>query len=163
MMRSGARFSPPSRSIKVDGVPVKLNPRQFEQYSAEAGQQSRTALEALTTMPGWSDMPDDDKGKAIKKTVTGVRRSVRDSLFSDLGAPAVPPPPGFNMDQGKDSRPAAALPAGFKVDGESGGVNVYGDLQRQIPGLQITSGFRTPEYQADMRRRGYHPARATPT
>lgn len=38
-------------------------------------------------------------------------------------------------------------------------MNVYQDLQAKIPGLRITSGFRTPEYQADMRRRGYHPAR----
>ena len=44
------------------------------------------------------------------------------------------------------------------LDGASGGVNVYDDLKRTIPGVRFTSGFRTPEYQADMRRRGYNPA-----
>jgi len=33
-----------------------------------------------------------------------------------------------------------------------------GSLERSIPGVRITSGYRTPEYQADMRRRGYSPA-----
>lgn len=33
-----------------------------------------------------------------------------------------------------------------------------GDLERLIPGVQFTSGFRNKAYQADMRRRGYKPA-----
>lgn len=36
--------------------------------------------------------------------------------------------------------------------------DVAGELQRGIPGLTVSSGYRTPEYQADMRRRGYKPA-----
>ena len=36
--------------------------------------------------------------------------------------------------------------------------DMVGELQSQIPGVRFTSGFRTPEYQADMRRRGYKPA-----
>jgi hypothetical protein len=36
--------------------------------------------------------------------------------------------------------------------------DVIGNLQSAIPGVRLTSGFRTPEYQADMRRRGYKPA-----
>lgn len=37
-------------------------------------------------------------------------------------------------------------------------MNVFGDLKKAIPGVGITSGYRTREYQADMRRRGYRPA-----
>ncbi len=36
--------------------------------------------------------------------------------------------------------------------------DVYGDLQRAIPGVRFTSGFRNPQYQALMRLRGYKPA-----
>jgi hypothetical protein len=36
--------------------------------------------------------------------------------------------------------------------------DVVGRLQGAIRGVRFTSGFRTPEYQADMRRRGYKPA-----
>jgi hypothetical protein len=35
---------------------------------------------------------------------------------------------------------------------------VIGNLTRSIPGINFTSGYRTAEYQADMRRRGYRPA-----
>jgi len=38
----------------------------------------------------------------------------------------------------------------------------YSDLQRTIPGVRFTTGFRTKEYQADMRRRGYKPAENSP-
>ena len=31
------------------------------------------------------------------------------------------------------------------------------ELEADIPGVRFTSGYRTPEYQADMRRRGYNP------
>jgi hypothetical protein len=36
--------------------------------------------------------------------------------------------------------------------------DVVGDLQKRIPGIRFTSGFRTPEYNASLRARGYHPA-----
>src|ERR1044072_2379686 len=35
----------------------------------------------------------------------------------------------------------------------------YTDIRENLPGVKITSGFRTPEYQEDMRRRGYKPAK----
>lgn len=31
------------------------------------------------------------------------------------------------------------------------------ELEADIPGVRFTSGYRTPDYQADMRRRGYNP------
>lgn len=38
-------------------------------------------------------------------------------------------------------------------------IDYYDDIQKTIPGVGITSGYRTPEYQEDMRRRGYKPAK----
>lgn len=37
-------------------------------------------------------------------------------------------------------------------------LDYYDDIRKRIPGVQVTSGFRTKEYQQDMRRRGYKPA-----
>ncbi|RIV75625.1 DUF882 domain-containing protein [Pelagerythrobacter aerophilus] len=33
------------------------------------------------------------------------------------------------------------------------------DLERAIPGIRFTSGFRTPEYNESLRARGYNPAK----
>lgn len=37
-------------------------------------------------------------------------------------------------------------------------IDYYSDIQKRIPGIRMTTGYRTPEYQEDMKRRGYHPA-----
>jgi len=58
-------------------------------------------------------------------------------------------PPGFRV------APADDLPAGFSIASQP---DVVANLERAIPGVRFTSGFRTREYQADMRRRGYRPA-----
>lgn len=38
-------------------------------------------------------------------------------------------------------------------------IDYYDDIQKTIPGIRVTSGFRTPEYQEEMKRRGYTPAK----
>lgn len=43
-------------------------------------------------------------------------------------------------------------------DDEQEDFDVLSDLQRTLPGVGITSGYRTPEYQEELRRRGYNPA-----
>lgn len=37
-------------------------------------------------------------------------------------------------------------------------LDYFEDIQKKIPGIKVTSGYRTPEYVEDMRRRGYKPA-----
>ena len=130
---------------KVGGV--ELTAEQYDRYQELAGGRSHAALSTLVTSREWRAMDDEAKEKAAKRTVAKAREDARGELFggakggsAPAGSRAIPPPP-----------------AGFAVEGEAGGVNVYQDIQEAIPGVRFTSGFRTPEYQADMRRRGYRP------
>jgi hypothetical protein len=64
---------------------------------------------------------------------------------------APPPPAGSTPVDDVPPPPEGSTPIADEGD-------IYTDIQRQIPGIDVTSGFRTPEYQADMKRRGYRPA-----
>ena len=132
-------YAPGYPSKKVGGR--ELTPEEYDRYVAMAGSSSHEALTSLVSSPHWAGMDDDAKGDAAEKIVKQARQAARAELFG-----------GSEPPQGGPS----GAPAGD--DGSSAGRNVYRDLQAAIPGVQITSGFRTPEYQADMRRRGYTPA-----
>ncbi|MCT2559230.1 thermonuclease family protein [Tsuneonella sp. YG55] len=122
----------------------ELTPEEHDTYQERAGKLSHERLTYLVTGPGWSAPDREERTKLAKKTVDVARREVRESLFG--GGPDKPdggaPPP----------------PQGFKVVGESAGVNVYRDLQEKIPGVQFTSGFRDYEYNQSLKRRGYNAA-----
>lgn len=55
------------------------------------------------------------------------------------------------------------LPAGFQYEDDEprpySQRDMFGEVGELLPGANFTSGYRTREYQADMRRRGYNPAR----
>lgn len=106
-------------------------------------------------------MGEDAKRKAAKKAIAAARKTAR-GLLDD---PDYPLPPRGGEVPALPARQLASRggatpppPPGFKVEGESAGVNYFRDVQDAIPGVRVTSGYRTPEYQADMRRRGYRPA-----
>lgn len=160
VLATGARFSPPQRSFKRDGKRVELTPQQYEQLSAKSGGYTREGVEGLMRQQGWSALSDDARAAAIRKAADFAKKRARSELFS---APAPASAPRRKGLLGQRALYGAASdapppPPGFAIEGEAAGVNVYRDLQQAIPGLGVTSGFRTPEYQADMRRRGYHPA-----
>ena len=98
--------------------------------------------------------------KRQKKAIREARKTAREVL----GYPAYPlPAKGALPPPEPAARPTGGAavpppPPGFRVEGESAGVNYFRDVQEAIPGVGVTSGYRTPEYQADMRRRGYNPA-----
>lgn len=128
---------------KVEGR--ELPPEQYDRYAELAGKTAHSRLTDLVTGPGWNDMDDEARRKAVSKTIRVARKDARDQLFG--GEPNVPIVSNV-----------PAPPSGFSVDGESAGRNVYNDLQAAIPGVRFTSGYRNEAYQADMRRRGYKPA-----
>lgn len=132
------------------GMPKKevggreLSPVEYDRYVEAAGKLSHDRLTALVTGPGWRALADTEKAKLAERTVDRARREVREGLFGsgeDEASGDIPPPP-----------------PGFSVVGESGGVNVYADLQEKIPGIRFTSGFRDDAYNQDLRRRGYNAA-----
>ncbi|MCC6828275.1 MAG: hypothetical protein IT550_08615 [Novosphingobium sp.] len=134
----------------------KLSADEYARYQAQAGRRTLDALAPLVKSPAWRGMDAEAREESAKKAVASARAAAR----ADLGLSGKPK---FGL-IGSSTRNAPKLsqvpppPPGFSEDGAAGGVNVYADLQRVIPGIRITSGFRTPEYQAEMRRRGYHPA-----
>jgi endonuclease YncB( thermonuclease family) len=127
----------------------KLSPKDYERYQEEAGKRSYDRLRGLINSPEWSGMDLDKREAAARKAVEKAREEARAII---AGVPE-------GMIKLKNApRKVPAPPAGFSVDGAAGGRNVYADIQQAIPGVGITSGYRSPEYQADMRRRGYKPA-----
>lgn len=128
----------------------ELTPVEHDRYVEISGKLAHERLTGLVTSAEWRSLDDDAKTKAAEKVVRDARRDARNQLFgvgegeqSPRGShDALPPPP----------------PA-FEIEGESGGRNVYRDLQHAIPGIKFTSGYRNEAYQADMRKRGYKPAR----
>lgn len=152
MLRIGARFQPPVRTIGKGENALRLDGKQYEGLSATAGQATRARIEALMASPDWAAMPDDAKAKFALKAATAAKAEARGQLS---GAPPI-----------KSADPWAAFPSAEKKAapdkwsrfGKPENPDIAGDLQRAIPGIGLSSGYRTKEYQADMRRRGYKPA-----
>lgn len=172
----GLGYAPTKPKDEIGGQ--KLTPQQYDRYQIEAGRRAHQSMARLITTPEWQALDLEGREELAKKAVRQAREEAKWVVF---GAPqragrvprvpprlpdgAPPPPPGFTAPAGAYGKATAALtpppPAGFKVDGEAGGVNVYADLLKGIPGMtasNFTSGFRTPQYQALMRLRGYKPA-----
>lgn len=145
------------------GYPDKKNytPEQYDRYVEVAGQRSHAALSDLVADKAWKQLDPEDKAKAASDLVSDVRRAVRGELFGNAGAAKDSADPWSDFKQvagrrkGLEAAPRKDEWAAFKQVEQP---DIAGDLQRSIPGVQFTSGFRTPEYQADMRRRGYNPA-----
>lgn len=150
MLRIGARFEPPQRFLMQDGKRVDLTSRQYEQYAEAAGKLTRQRIEGLMGQPAWSAMTDEAKAEAAKKAATSAKAEARRGLFSKGPAPSNDPWSAF---------PAAkAKPDPWEKFSRPENPDIVGQLEQAIPGVGIQSGYRTSEYQADMRRRGYNPA-----
>lgn len=142
----------------------ELTPHEYDRYSEVAGKGSHAALTELVGSADWRAMDDDEKVKAARKVVGAARRDARAQLFGGKGAVDDDDDGSADDWPGQDVPGADAGPAS-KSDGWPGQDmpqrDLVGDLQKAIPGLSaqsFTSGFRTKDYQADMRRRGYSPA-----
>lgn len=161
---STAKNDPVNRAMRDIGyAPGKVQQKdltalEYDRYQELAGGYRYENLRRLITSPDWRSMDGEAKEEAAHKASTAGAKQARAELF---GTPAAGPRRKGLFGQRAGNSASAAPPApppGFAIEGEAGGVNVYRDLQEAIPGLGVTSGYRTPEYQADMRRRGYHPA-----
>jgi endonuclease YncB( thermonuclease family) len=141
-------YSPGKPRPEISGQ--KLTPGQYTRYQVEAGQRAHAGLQALVTSPQWRTLDDEAQQAAAEKVVKTARAEAKAVLF-----------PGTSLRKAPRRGSPPPPPPGYTIEGEAGGRNVYGDLLRVIPGIvpqNLTSGYRTPAYQADMRRRGYHPA-----
>ena len=110
----------------------------------------------------WQDLDDNGKRKASKKEIGKAREAARAVLGSpDYQLPERGAPPDNNDEWGDFADAADDAGSGdeWAEFEDVGQRDVVSAIKQKIPGVGITSGFRTPEYQEDMRRRGYKPAR----
>jgi hypothetical protein len=152
MLALDARVGPPQKSYKVDGKPVEWSPQQYERLSELSGKAAREGVSSLVDQPGWDKMTPEAKLKAIGKVFTDARAGAKAEVLGLAGDARKRAAPR----SGKGTTPPP--PDGFRVDGDAGGVNVYADLQKAIPGVQFTSGFRDYEYNQRLKARGYQAA-----
>ncbi len=147
LLESGISIGPARRTIQVNNKDVRLTPEQYERYQVEAGKRAKATLGEYVASQEWANLSPGERRKKVKTLITNDRRAVTDWLFRNGEKP-----------EAGNSKSIPAPPAGYRVEGESAGVNMYRDLQRDIPGIRFSSGYRSEDYQADMRRRGYTPA-----
>ncbi|MCC6479476.1 MAG: thermonuclease family protein [Sphingomonadaceae bacterium] len=133
LLAAGVTFDKPNKKIGER----ELTPAEYDAYQAKAGEYARQWLPELVMSPGWESMDNEAREDAVRKTVKEARLQARTDLF---GGPA-------KKGEAKNEK---AEPAD-KSD-------VHGYLLEAIPGIQVTSGYRSQAYQADMRKRGYNPA-----
>ena len=149
-------YAPGMPSRTVGGR--ELTAQEYDLYVAKAGQASKRSLDALVVTPQWKAMDAEAQRRLARKIVTEARRDARAELFGGPAGTSSPAPAVSSRSQPASDAPPPP-PDGFSVVGDAGGVNIFKDVQEAIPGVRVTSGFRSQEYQADMRRRGYKPAR----
>lgn len=143
-------YAPGYPSRTVGGK--ELSAEDYDKYIAMAGPASHDLLTALVESPEWKGMTDEERVKAAKKEVRLAREDARSRLFEGAAAPE-----DDEDDQPNPSRRKAPANDPFSEFDDVPQRDVVGELETAIPGVRFTSGFRTPEYQADMRRRGYKP------
>ncbi|MCP5380323.1 MAG: thermonuclease family protein [Novosphingobium sp.] len=160
MLRIEKSLSAPGKQYSEDGERLDYSPEEYDRYHEIAGRLTYNQLLALVGSDEYAKLEDNAKRKAAARAIASARKTARDliddpaySLPAKGVAPNVPNVP--SVPRGNSVPPA---PPGYRIEGESGGVNVFGKLRDAIPGVRFTSGFRTPEYQAQMRARGYKPA-----
>lgn len=142
LMRAGVSVGLPQK--KIGGV--ELTPEQYDRYHALSGQAAYNELSTLVRSSGWKAMDDDAKQDAVAKVMKAARKDAAAQVMTGGAA-------GWPGREVGGSKPAEKWP-GQEMEQP----DVVGDLERLIPGIGITSGFRTQAYQDDMRRRGYKPA-----
>ncbi|MBY6015134.1 thermonuclease family protein [Qipengyuania gaetbuli] len=165
MLRIDKGVYAPGKQYTDGGERLDYTPAEYDRYHEVAGRLTYNSLLGLIGSAEYGRLDDTGKRKAATKAIAKARKDARAVLDEQrysipakgagYSAPLSGPEPAGG---GGSNSPMPPPPPGFRIEGESAGVNVYGDLKDAIPGVGITSGYRTREYQADMRRRGYNPA-----
>lgn len=144
LAKAGVSVGLPQR--RVGGV--ELSPEEYDRYHAVSGQRAYSGISQLVRSERWRSLDDEGKQKAVGKIVDAARKSARAEMVRD----------GSNAPQWPGEAAGGAKPAEQWPGQEMPQPDVVGDLEARIPGVGITSGFRSKAYQEDMRRRGYRPA-----
>ncbi len=158
MLRIGKGVSAPGRQYTEDGERLDYSPQRYDRYHEIAGRLTYNRLLALIGSGEYSRMNDAAKRVAATKAVAAARKAAREVMDDpDYPLPAKGAEEAASSDwpgREVEAQPDVAWP-GKPVASR----DVMGDLQRRIPGIRFTSGYRSPEYNESLRARGYNPAR----
>lgn len=164
MMRIGKSLTAPGKQYTEDGERVDYSPEDYDRYHEIAGRLSYNALSELIDSSGWQQMTDTQRRKAATKAVAAARKVARGQIGNPdyrlpekRGGQSVQTALSNEWDAFDDAPPAAERDP-WAAFNDAPQQDIVGTLQTAIPGVRFTSGYRTPEYQEDMRRRGYKPA-----
>lgn len=151
LLEAGVHVGTPDKTIGDR----QMTPEEWGKFREGFGSLAHSRIAEMIRSPEWKSLDRSERKEKITDAFRDARKETKSAMFGEEAKPA----------SRRKSEPALdgppPLPPGYSITGEAGGRNVYADLLRTIPGLtedNLTSGFRTPAYQDDMKRRGYHPA-----
>lgn len=97
LLEVGAHVTAPSKKI----AGRELTPAEYDKWQVVVGQTIKPELDALVNVPGWKQIPADERKDMIDDTVRKARRAAKaEYLGRSANAGRIPPPPpGFAVVQ----------------------------------------------------------------
>lgn len=173
MLRIGRPLGPPAKQYTEDGEKLDFDAAQYDRYEEISGRLIYNGLTSLFAAPDYEGLSQRDQRKRAGDVIRRARSAARGVLndpgyqLPEKGAPVSFSDGKPQFDTGaksSDGEQWPGQPEKPRASSESwpgqpvANRDVVGKLKRAIPGVGMTSGYRSEEYQADMRRRGYNPA-----
>jgi endonuclease YncB( thermonuclease family) len=162
MLRIDKGVSAPGKQYTEDGEKLDYSPERYDRYHEIAGRFTYNELLGLIGSDVYRAMSDNARRKAAAKAIMKARQDARavlddpDYPLPAKGAAVAADPWGaFPAAPGGKAEPVDDPWSGFPDASER---DVRADLERAIPGIRFTSGYRDPAYNASLRARGYNPA-----
>ncbi len=76
--------SPPSRSMELQGIPIKMTMDQYAEYLDKSSEIARRKLTALVESPAWEQMTDKRKSDVVDAIVANARKAVRQRIKAQM-------------------------------------------------------------------------------
>lgn len=76
--------SPPSLSVEITGIPMKMSMEQYREYLDKSSEIARRKLEVLVSSAAWETMPDHRKGEVVEHIVANARKSIRQKIKGEI-------------------------------------------------------------------------------
>jgi hypothetical protein len=75
---------PPSRSVEIHGIPLKMTIDQYREYLDRSSELARARLQPLVDSPAWEQMTDQRKADVVAGIVTNARKGVRQKIKAEM-------------------------------------------------------------------------------
>jgi len=78
------KTGPPSQTMEINGVPLKMSMEQYRDYLDRASVIARRKLEPMVTSPAWETMPEKRKTDAVSGIVSNARKLARQKIKAEM-------------------------------------------------------------------------------